>query len=228
MSIYKKTISDEELSPHTKTQILKSNGTIGNSERLVADHSDMTRYMISLERLQVLYKIGIKVTCVHHVFRFRQEAYLENFINANIEARNKATDPFRKSLFKLLNNSVFGKLLFNARKNELKTKMVKEKWHFEKLVNSVLIVDCQIISDECILLKHHSESIHFTHALHVGWFITDRSKAHMYNNYHLELKKDYGSDINLLYTDTDSLFIKLTNHEFQKDILEWQNYILDI
>ena len=41
----------------------------------------------------------------------------------------------------------------------------------------------------------------------------------MYNQYHLQLKKDYGNNISLLYTDTDSLFIKLTNYDFQKEIV---------
>lgn len=46
----------------------------------------------------------MKVTKVHRVLSFKQEAWLEPYITANTNMRSKATNDFEKDFFKLMNN----------------------------------------------------------------------------------------------------------------------------
>ena len=46
---------------------------------------------------------------VHRIIQFNQEAWLKPIIGMNIKLRKKAKNAFEKDLFKLMNNTVFGK-----------------------------------------------------------------------------------------------------------------------
>ena len=57
----------------------------------------------------------MKVTKVHCVWQFNQSPFLKNYIDFNTNQRKLAKTDFEKNLFKLLNNSLYGKFIENVR-----------------------------------------------------------------------------------------------------------------
>ena len=85
-------------------------------EKLVPNLRNKDRYVLHYRNLQLYMSLGMRLTKVHRALRFDQSPWMEPYIRMNIELRKKAASGFEKDLYKLTNNSIFGKTMENLRK----------------------------------------------------------------------------------------------------------------
>ena len=81
---------------------------------------DKKNYVIHYELLKYYESLGLKVKKIHKIISFKQEAWLKKYIDFNTNERTKAKSDFEKDLWKLMNNSFYGKTMENIRGNNNK------------------------------------------------------------------------------------------------------------
>ena len=114
----KRIIADEELSPYAQQLLRKLNGLSeedplpkrGKVEKLLTTLEEKHKYTVHIKTLRLYLSLGLELTAIHRILKFTQEAWMKIYIDKNTELRPKATSTFQKNFFKLMNNSVFGKV----------------------------------------------------------------------------------------------------------------------
>ena len=60
---------------------------------------------------------GLIFNKAHSAIQFNQEEWLKSYNEMNTKLRTEAKNDFKKDIFKLMNNSFFGKTIENVRKD---------------------------------------------------------------------------------------------------------------
>ena len=119
---------------HSDLPFLPERMVINNTKKLVCNLHDEKNFVVHINVLKQALDHGLKLTKVHRVIEFDQEAWLKEYIDVNTELRKKASNDFEKDFFKLMNNAVFGKTMENVRKHR-DIKLVKTDKKRNKLVS---------------------------------------------------------------------------------------------
>ena len=90
---------------------------INKCTKLVCNVRDKENYVIHISALKQALNHGLKLAKVHRIIQFDQEAWLKPYIVMNTALKKNAKNDFEKDLFKLTNNSVFGKTMKNVKNN---------------------------------------------------------------------------------------------------------------
>ena len=87
------------------------------TDKLVLNVMDKKKYVLHISALKFYLQHGLRLKKVHRAISFKQANFLKPFIEFNTEKRKNANNDFEKDLFKLMNNSVYGKTMENVRKH---------------------------------------------------------------------------------------------------------------
>ena len=135
----------------------------------------------------------------------------------NTELRKLATNDFEKDLFKLMNNSVFGKTMENIRKHR-DIKLVTTDKKRSKLVSEPNYHTINYISEDLSIIEMNKTKVKMTKPIYLGLSISEISKILMYEFWYDYMKPKYGNNVKLCYMDTDSFIMNIKTKEFYKDI----------
>ena len=144
---------------------------------------------------------------------------MEPYIRMNTELRKQATSVFEKDLYKLMNNSVFGKTMENLRRR-VNVKLVRshEEDKLRRLIASPSFARANIFGDDLAAVQVHKSRLVLNRPVYVGMSILDLSKTLMYDFYYNQMKGQYGGRCQLLYTDTDSLLLEIESEDIYGDM----------
>ena len=134
----------------------------------------------------------------------------------NTELRKAAKNDFA-DLFKLMNNSVFGKTMENIRKHrDIKLVMTDKKR--SKLVSEPNYHTINLISEDLSIIEMKKTKVKMNKPIYLGLSILEISKTLMYEFSCDYMKPKYNDNVKLCYMDTDSFVMHIKPNDFYKDI----------
>ena len=127
-------------------------------------------------------------------------------VDFNTKKRQESRDEFNKSLYKLLNNCIYGKSIENIRKR-INIKLIDDKTAYQRCVNKPSFISEKIF-DKNFTAVHCSKTVLILiKSIYVGFCILELSKLLMYQFHYDYVLKTFNAK--LLFTDTDSLVYEI-------------------
>ena len=148
------------------------------------------KYGLHISALKFYLQHGLRLRKVHRAMSFKQANFSKPFIEVNTEKIKNAKNVFEKDLFKLMNNSVYGKTMENVRKHG-DYEIVNTPERFQKLVHKPLFKHRYIINEDLVIVEQDKHIVELNKPIYMGMSILDYTKIHMYSFYYDVLKPKY-------------------------------------
>ena len=109
-------VTIDMLSKYCKSIADECDIKFGDVKTLIPNLGNKTKYVLHCKNLQLYLSLGMKLTKIHKVLKFKQSDWMKKYIDFNTKKRMGATNDFEKDFFKVMINSVYGKTTENLRK----------------------------------------------------------------------------------------------------------------
>ena len=175
---------------------MSERGKLEKIEKLVCGIEDKEKYTIQIRALKQALNHGLILKRVHRVIQFNQEAWLKPYIDMNAKLRKDTKNVFEKGLFKLVNNSVFGKTMENVR-NHRDIKLVTTEKRRITLVSEPNCHTTKQFSENLLAIKMKKAKVKVNKPVYLGMSILDISKTLMYEFWYNYVKPKYNDKTKL-------------------------------
>ena len=202
---------------HSDLPFLPERMEISKCKKLVGNLYDKKKYVVHINSLKQALNHGLKFNKIHRIIEFNHEAWLKPYIDMNTELRKLAKNDFEKDLFKLMNNSVFGKTMENIRKHR-EIKLVTTDKKRSKLVSEPNYHTINLISKDLSIIEMKKTKVKMNKPICLGLSILEISTILMYELWYDYMKPKYNDNVRLCYMDMDSFIMNIKTNDFYKDI----------
>ena len=203
---------------------------VGDVKKLIPNLGNKTKYVLHYKNLQLYLSLGMRLTKIHRVLKFKQSDWMKKYIDFNTEKRKNAANDFEKDFFKLMINSVYGKTMENLRKR-INVRLVNNEKDFLKYTSRPTYITHKIFGKDYAAIHEIKPVLILNKPIYVGFTVLDLSKWKMYDFHYNFIKKNFNAD--LLFTDTDSLVYEIKSKNIsedffkRKDLFDFSNYSED-
>ena len=199
------------LSPYNKIckQVLEGKNK-HKSTKLTCTFNDRKKYVIHYNNLRLYLQLGMKLTKIHTVLSFTQSPFMNSYITNCTEKRKNSKSDCFKNLYKLLNNSCFGKLMENVCKYT-NVELTQSKKKACKLLSDPRCTGFRIINKDLIAIFRQRSTVYLRQPIAAGLTVLELSKYFMYEQYYKNIKPTLGNECRVLMTDTDSFILACSN-----------------
>lgn len=186
-------------------------------KRLLTTLHDKKSYVLHYRNLKQCLQLGLKLEKIHKVLQFHQTPWLKSYIDLNTHHRSLAKNEFEKKIFKLMNNSIFGKTMENIRRR-VDIRLCNDGKKAEKLIAKPNFLDRTIFSENLVAFHMRKAHLIFNKPITIGMSIMELSKTLMYSFHYEEMKPKYGDKLKLMYMDTDSFIYDIEAPNVYEDM----------
>ena len=193
---------------------------INGVEKLVHNLRDKKSYVIHIQALNQALQHRLRLDGIHRVIEFDQSPWLKTYIDFNTLLRTAATNDFENDFFKLMNNSVFGKIMENIIKHR-NIKLVTTEEKYLRTVMKPNFKSGVLFGENLMGCEMGKIKVVMNKPVYLSQAILDLSKIVMYEFHYNYMVPKYGlENLKPCYMDTDSLVYDIKTEDFYEDIAD--------
>ena len=192
---------------------------VNGVENLIPNLYYKRKYIIHVRALKQALDHGLVLERIHRGIKFKQSAWMKEYIDFNTRLRTAAKNNFEKDFYKLMNNSVFGKTMENIRRHR-DIRLINNKKDYLKTVMCPSFNSGTLLGPDLMGCEMGKVKVVMNKPVYLGQAILDLSKIIMYEFHYDYMLPKYGVIIKLCYMDTDSFVYDIETEDFYKDIAE--------
>ena len=189
---------------------------VGDVKKLIPNLGDKTNYVLHYRNLQLYLSLGMKLTKIHRVLKFKLSDWMKKYIDFNTEKRTNAANSFEKDFLKLMINSVYGKTMENLRKI-INARLVNNEKDFLKYTSRPTHITHKIFDKNYAAIHEIKPVLILNKPIYVGFTVLELLKWLMYNFHYNFIKKLF--DAELLLTNTVSLTCETKSEDVYEEFL---------
>ena len=121
---------------------------------------------------QLYLSLGMKLTKVHRILKFKPSDWLKKHIDFNTDKRKNAANSFEKYFCKFMNNAVFGKTIENLIKR-ISVELVNNAKNYVRCISKPSFVSQKIFSENFVAIHEIKPVLTLNKQIYVGFSILD-------------------------------------------------------
>ena len=186
-------------------------------KKLLMTCRDKKEYVVHFKLLKFYLKMGMRITRIHSVVKFKQASIFKKYIDENSRRRSQANSEFVKDLYKLLNNALFGKTMENVRgRKDFRLPNTEEAFKID--TSKPQFLQAHRFSEDLALTEMLKLEVKLDKPIFIGQAVLDLSKLTMFQLRYEKLtdyERRFDCRISVLAGDTDSLICSIENMDLQ-------------
>ena len=192
---------------------------VGDVKKLIPNLGNKIKYVLHYRNLQLHLSLGVKLTKIHRVLKFKQSDWMKKYTDFNTEKRKNAANDFEKDFFKLMINSVCGKTIENLRKI-INVRLEKNENEL-KYTSRPTYVAHKLFDKDYAAIHEIKPVLVLNKPTYVGFTVLDLSKWKMHAFHYNFIKKNFNAE--LLFTDTVSLVYEIKSKNVYEEFYKWKD-----
>ena len=185
------------------------------------------KHVVHYKNLQCYLSLGMKLTKVHKILKFKQSNWLKEYVEFNTKKRQESTDEFNKKFLKLVINCVYGKSMENIRKR-INVRLINDSKKYLKCVSKPNFIPPKIFDKNFVTVHQIKTVLTLNKPIYLGFWILELRKLLMYKFHYDYVCNNF--DGRLLFTDIDSLVYEINSDSVyeqwfkDKDLFDFNGY----
>lgn len=232
LAAHKQDITEQMLSPYAKTALEMMRGKAGGkykATKLTSSFERREKYVCHGINLKLYLELGMKLTEVHRIIAFKQQPFIEPYINFCAKMRAESKTKSRSNIFKMCSNAVFGKMIENSN-NRMDTLFVEDRKTALRKNTDPRFKGQMILEENLTIAFMAKKEVTLNQLWPVGFSILELSKAHMLSLFYKNIRPTFHGKASILLSDTDSFVLALGCPSVDaaisrlKDVMDTSNY----
>lgn len=177
------------------------------NDRLCTTFLPKLNYLVHVELLKFYLERGMVLSKVHYCYEFEQDFALRDYVENNIVKRRATNSDVMKTLYKLLNNSLYGKTCENVFKYRCFDVREQEEEDDGRINAFLTNTKNHIAFDDVFLVENEVQEVKLNKPIQIGFTVLEFAKREIYR-FLAAVQDSFGNAVTPMYTDTDSIMFK--------------------